>query len=279
MGYFLGKLTPFRGYFTIELTAEDIHRLRAAMQTIGTPAFFDAYRHLFEARLPFGTFLLIRFDPGRVPVLLNQWVKPGKPLDKALSEYIETTYPFDPFYQFEDLPEGGGLYRLPEIAPDRFLSSEYFLEYYSKTGLCDEIGLLAALPSGARAHLSLSRFMEMGPYRRREIQFLKHHAPLLLELLAQHMEAMSQQDADAVQAGSQSLTDLIQSHAGSTLNTRLTAREAQIAALVLQGHSNRSAALVLGVSRETCKVHRRNLYRKLAISSQRDLFGLLKHLL
>ncbi len=263
----------------MELTAEDVQRLRSAMQTTGTPAFFDAYRHFFEARLPFGTFLLIRFDPGRVPVLFNQWVKGGKPLDMALSEYIETTYPFDPFYQFDDLPEGGGMYRLPEIAPDRFLSSEYFLEYYSKTGLCDEIGLLATLPSGARAHLSLSRFTEMGPYRRREIQFLEHHAPLLLEMLIQHMSAVSQQDAGTAQAGSQPLTELIRSHAGSTLDTHLTVRETQIAALVLQGHSNRSAALVLGVSRETCKVHRRNLYRKLAISSQRDLFGLLKHLL
>lgn len=263
----------------MELTETDICHLRISMQSVGTADFFDAFRNLFRSMLSFDTFLLIRFDPGKVPSLLNSWFAPRHLLDVAMSEYIHTTYPFDPFYQFDDLPEGGGLYRLFDIAPDRFRSSEYFLEYYSKTGLCDEIGLLAPLRNGARAHVSMSRSMEMGPYKQRDVRFLTHHAPLLLELLSQHVCTVTSQNSQAQSAVSPSLDALIRSHAGKTLSTHLTKREAQIAALVLQGHSNRSAALLLDISRETCKVHRRNLYRKMAISSQRDLFGLLKHLL
>lgn len=249
------------------------------LRTVGGEAFFGAFWRLFRARMPFATFLLMRFDPGKAPVLLNRWFTRNRLPPDAMGEYLNRTYPFDPFYQYTDLPADGCLHRLPEIAPDRFFSSEYYLEYYRQTGLCDEIGLLVPLPGGARAHLSVSRLEATGPYRRREIQCLKHHAPLLLELLRQHVLALG--TPLPVDPGGDNVQweETIRAHAADKLACSLTPREAQIAAFVLQGHSNGSAALALGISRETCKVHRRNLYRKLGITSQRDLFGLLKHLL
>lgn len=71
---------------------------------------------------------------------------------------------------------------------------------------------------------------------------------------------------------------MIRSHVTDQTGKALTRREAQLAALILQGHSNLSAALDLGISRETVKVHRRNIYRKLDISSQAELFAALKDL-
>ncbi|MGL4490227.1 MAG: helix-turn-helix domain-containing protein, partial [Rhizobiaceae bacterium] len=41
-----------------------------------------------------------------------------------------------------------------------------------------------------------------------------------------------------------------------------------------QGHSSESIGLQLGISTGTVKVHRRNIYRKLAITSQTQLFTL-----
>ncbi|PID95850.1 MAG: helix-turn-helix transcriptional regulator [Alphaproteobacteria bacterium] len=249
------------------------------MATVGTEAFFPAFRKLVRAKMPFATFLIMRFVPGKAPEYLDIWHIADARLEVASGEYADSIYSFDPFFQFTDIPESGGLYRLPEIAPDRFFSSQYYLEYYRKTGLCDEVGLLAPMPSGCRAHLSISRSDEMGPFRRRELRCLKHHAPVMLELLTQHVTAITPQEPLRLSASSLPLADLIRTHARDTLATHLTQREAQIAALVLQGHSNGSAALVLDIAAQTAKVHRRNLYRKLAISSQRDLFGLLKHLL
>lgn len=263
----------------MDLSERDIRRLRGAMAAVGTSAFFPAYRKLLRAKLPFATFLMMRFDPGRAPVLMDAWYVADMFLGAALTEYVENTYPFDPFFQFGDIPDSGGLYRLTEIAPDRFFSSAYYLDYYRKTGLCDEIGLLAPLPSGARAHMSIGRFEGTGPFKRREVQCLRHHGPVMLELLSQHVTAVSPHIPAAMPKDSPPLADVIRLHAQDMLSCHLTRREAQMAALVLQGHSNGSAALTLEISRETCKVHRRNLYRKLAISSQRDLFGLLKHLL
>ena len=44
--------------------------------------------------------------------------------------------------------------------------------------------------------------------------------------------------------------------------------------LILKGHSSYSIAATLGVSPNTVKVHRRQAYAKLNISSQAELFHL-----
>lgn len=262
------------------LSVRDLHRIRLAMQAIGTPSFATQFRRLLRAKMKFDTFLLIRFDAGASPVMQSAWMQPDTFPEAALSEYCDRTYLFDPFFQYRSFPPTGGVYHLPEIVPDRFFSSEYYLEYYRKVGLCDEIGLLAPLPNGSIAHLSISRVNKSGPYRRREVRCLKHFAPVLLELLTQHNTVMQRQHGHAVdQKRSSALSDIIRAQAQELFDVKLTKRESEIAALVLQGHSNGSAALKLGIARETNKVHRRNLYRKLSISSQGELFAMLTHLL
>lgn len=264
---------------SIILTRSEIALLRDAVRTTGSAAFFEAYQALFRARVEFDTFLMMRFDPGCPPRLLDHWIAPARLRPTALTEYVESTYGFDPFYQYCDRIEEGGIYRLSEIAPDRFFSSEYYLQYYRGAGLCDEVGLLAPLAAGGVAHLSLSRCDAQGPYRRTELRFLRRYAPLLLELLSQHCSLIAPPPTETAGVARPPLTELIRTHAKGPLKTALTTREAQVAALVLQGHSNASAARTLEIATETCKVHRRNLYRKLNISSQRDLFGLFKHFL
>ncbi|MCH4554259.1 helix-turn-helix transcriptional regulator, partial [Aestuariibaculum sp. L182] len=54
----------------------------------------------------------------------------------------------------------------------------------------------------------------------------------------------------------------------------LTDREAAIIELVLQGHSSESIGLRLSITMGTVKVHRRNVYRKLGISSQTQLLSI-----
>ena len=54
----------------------------------------------------------------------------------------------------------------------------------------------------------------------------------------------------------------------------LTARECEVAQLILRGFSLKGAAVRLGISPATVKQHRRNLYAKLDIPSQTALFSL-----
>jgi DNA-binding CsgD family transcriptional regulator len=260
------------------LTRKDIFRLRRAMASVHNDSFFTNFRRLLRGRLPFDTFLMMRFDVGARPTLLGSWKVSGTLPPHVLGAYFEGAYRLDPFYQFDTVPPRGGLYRMSDIAPDRFYASEYFQQYFQQTGLRDEIGLLAPLPSGGMAHLSFSRLDHGCPYKRREVQCLHHYSPILLELLVTHC-ATTRPAGPQTHPHPAALQDLILTEMNQTLPTALTRREAQIAALVLQGHSNASAAVMLSISRETVKVHRRNLYAKLDISSPGALFTMLRHLL
>ena len=60
--------------------------------------------------------------------------------------------------------------------------------------------------------------------------------------------------------------------AHKTQPSELTQREAQVVNLMLEGHSSRAIGEVLKISGETVRVHRRNIYEKLGVSSQAELF-------
>ena len=57
-------------------------------------------------------------------------------------------------------------------------------------------------------------------------------------------------------------------------DARLTQREIETARLILQGFSSKAIAQQLGISPETVKVHRRNLYHKLNVNGHGELFAL-----
>jgi DNA-binding CsgD family transcriptional regulator len=54
----------------------------------------------------------------------------------------------------------------------------------------------------------------------------------------------------------------------------LTDRERQISQLLLRGHSSKSIARVLDIAPGTVMVHKRNLFSKLGITSQYELFSI-----
>jgi DNA-binding CsgD family transcriptional regulator len=55
-------------------------------------------------------------------------------------------------------------------------------------------------------------------------------------------------------------------------NIKITPRETQVVSRVLEGHSSEAIAKSFGISVGTVRIHRRNIYGKLNISSQQELF-------
>lgn len=56
--------------------------------------------------------------------------------------------------------------------------------------------------------------------------------------------------------------------------SRLSDREAEVARLILQGHSSKVIARMLGNSPETVKVYRKRIHTKLGLASSAELFTL-----
>ena len=67
---------------------------------------------------------------------------------------------------------------------------------------------------------------------------------------------------------------MIENTVSTLFSQRITPRETQVVAQVLEGHSSDSIAKNLGISVGTVRIHRRNIYAKLRISSQQELFSI-----
>lgn len=191
-----------------------------------------------------------------------------------VSLYQAGPFLLDPFYHAALEPRPG-VWRMRELAPDRFFSSEYFRSYYTQTGLAEEVGFFIALRNDITVVLSLMRREQSGVFSAAEFSLLKKAEPLVAGLVRHAWPDLGQRFDAALakrQRGGRKSTPLAADRVWRNLN--LTEREASIVELVLQGHSSESIGLRLGISTGTVKVHRRNVYRKLGISSQTQLLSI-----
>jgi DNA-binding CsgD family transcriptional regulator len=181
--------------------------------------------------------------------------------------YQEGPYLLDPFYRAATLPRPG-IWRMRELAPDRFFASEYYRNYYVETRLAEEVGYFVPVGQDVTVVLSLMRAQDAGSFRPAEYELLRKAEPLVSALVQKlwlgvggRFDIVHVDDAEA-----QTLRPWS--------NRNLTTREKAIIELVLQGHSSESIGLSLGIATGTVKVHRRNIYRKLGIASQTQLMSL-----
>lgn len=181
-----------------------------------------------------------------------------------VSLYQAGPYLLDPFCRTAR-DRRAGLFRMRDLAPDRFFSSEYHRTYYVQTGLAEEVGFFVPLEGEATVVLSLMRRGPSGAFTEAELQPLRQAEALVADLVRLYWGGVAGRFGARV-------TPRPAHDPWRRLD--LTEREAAIVELVLQGHSSESIALRLGIATGTVKVHRRNVYRKLGISSQTQLLSL-----
>ncbi|MGE0007811.1 MAG: LuxR C-terminal-related transcriptional regulator [Parvibaculaceae bacterium] len=184
-------------------------------------------------------------------------------------DYINGPYLLDPFYQLVEDGKREGCFRLHDIAPDRFRQSEYFRTHYKRTGIGEEIGFVFDAGHGITGVASLARWTSSPALARDELDLLRAVEPAIRSLCARHWSRVTR--ARLVAAGTVGLHPVaaLEEFAGGVLS----ARERQIMTMILQGHSTQSLAHHLDISPGTVKIHRKNVYRKLNISTQAELFA------
>jgi len=190
--------------------------------------------------------------------------------------YTEGAYLLDPFYQVSVAGIAPGLYPLKSIAPDRFFQSEYHASYYSKIPLVDEVGIIHKVSEDWIFVCSLGRGPKSGAYSASELKRLRQIEPLISALMLKHWQDNLQ--ATEMRAKLSDLSEVskrVGAFAKTLTPKGISPREAEVASLIMQGHSNFSAAANLGIAPGTVKVLRKRLYAKLKISSQNELYQLL----
>jgi DNA-binding CsgD family transcriptional regulator len=119
--------------------------------------------------------------------------------------------------------------------------------------------------------VSLERSEHCVPYSDTDVASMEAVQPLLYALACKHWSLVRQK---AALPASLEIGRLVQEAAADFGRTVLTPRECEIVKLVLRGYSSKSISQALGISPGTVKVHRENIYGKLGVSSQAELFNL-----
>lgn len=237
-------------------------------ENLGQDSFADSMMQLFEHICPVQSLAAFAFLEHERPQLLLDIYEQGIMGKQAsMSRYMSGAYLLDPYFQACQEQRPTGIYRLTELAADDFEQSEYFRQYFQYANFADEIGFLLSIEQGY-IHLSLCRTSAFDEDARTTLNVL---CPWVLAVMSQHWQEIKQ--ADQVAEGD-NMHQRLQQAFTQFGQSFLTQREAEIARLLLQGHSTKSMAERLSISMETVKVHKRNLYSKLDINSQSELFSL-----
>ncbi len=208
---------------------------------------------------------LLWFAPDRMPkVVYNTNRIDGR--ESTLATYLQGSFLLDPFYRAAALDGRRGVFTLKELAPRGFKNSDYFHNWYTKSGFTDECGVLLSLPKGF-LHFTLTTMTPSYHFTTRRLATIADAMPAIEALVHTHWAAA---DVSAGPAMRRQLDRALTTFGSSVL----TNREREVVELVLLGNSTRHIAEKLNLALETIKLHRKNSYAKLDISSQSELFSL-----
>ncbi len=242
-------------------TTEDA--LARAIMAIGGASFVPRALDYLRSIAPFEGCFLTLLDGNRPPVHVYDNVR-DRFRRSVVDDWLDGVYLLDPFFVAYRKSRPGGVLSLHDVAPDRFPRSTYFQSYYQSIRLRDEIGIFIDLPGGQHLFYSIGRRSGETPFAARDLRRLRRVFPVFAAINRRHF-------AQASYAHDDREIDTAMARFGAGV---LTEREHEIAILILKGHSTRSIADVIGVTEGTVKIHRRNSYRKLGISSQNELFSM-----
>lgn len=245
--------------------------LAEAIRELDGPRFAPALAQALRQVAPFDYTVVFGYRGEDRPIDLHDDFGPQR-RDIFVAMYQAGPYLLDPFFHASRNGVAPGLYRMGDLAPDRFYQSEYYRSYYMQTGLSEEIGYFLPTGAGARVVISLMRAGHSPAFSMREMAALHRVAPVVVAAAERHWRGLAARFA--AMPGPPPVEVTMRDALAGTGRNLLTQRESEVVALVLRGHSSKSIGAALGIAPGTVKIHRKNVYAKLGIGSQAELFAL-----
>ena len=211
---------------------------------------------------------LLAFHRDSAPDVLHHTLEP-RAAEHYVGRYLAGPYLLDPLYQLALRPDKPGICRFRDAAPDRFRSSEYYRQYCERTHLGDEMDYLVDVDARHTLALVVGRFR--GRFSRAETERLRAIEGIVHAVLERIWQAREQNGAAGTERMTMHarLTECFDNFGAGAL----TRRERQITQLLLRGYSTKAIARELDIAPGTVMVHKRNLFGKLGITSQYELFS------
>ncbi|MBT8144002.1 MAG: hypothetical protein KJO55_04830 [Gammaproteobacteria bacterium] len=214
-----------------------------------------------------GVFVLRRHAS---PLAILHDVPPGA----VANSYLESLYLLDPVYNHflrGTLPTCALLH---DICPDDFFESDYYLKYWSSVKMISEFSINAHYDNDTVLHVPLSRTQGSKPFSSHDMDTLKAVSPIIVATMRHFWAARKTSfESGAIEADSfHKHLRYVMDNFGCSL---LTAREMDIMQLTMRGYSDKLSARQLDITPGTVRNHKKNIFNKLHVSSQGQVFGLL----
>jgi DNA-binding CsgD family transcriptional regulator len=236
------------------------------IEGIGTESFPSLLAQALHETLPYEFTVIFGYAGHARPLDLFDDFTPKRRI-LHVEEYQEGPYLLDPFFLASLGPRDPGLWRLREIAPDRFYQGEYYRNYYAQTGLAEEIGYLIKINRKLNIVISLMRTEKR--FSSTEMRSLKKLWPVIDAACRKNWQGLGLKETGE----SSNMERRIEQAFNSIGEGVLTPREREVVELTLRGHSADAIGKMLTISSGTVRIHRKNIYSKLRISSQGELFS------
>ena len=211
---------------------------------------------------------LLAFHRDAPPEVLHHTLEPEGERH-YVERYLAGPYLLDPLYELALRDDKPLVCRFRDATPDRFHSSEYYRQYCERTHLRDEMDFLVDVEDGSTLALVVARRERM--FAKAELARLELVDPVVRGGMVRAWSAWQEEGVRGTPdpAIHQRLTECYENFGSNVL----TQREREITQLLLRGHSTKSVARELDIAPGTVMVHKRNLFSKLDITSQFELFS------
>jgi DNA-binding CsgD family transcriptional regulator len=240
--------------------------LAETIDSIGTSEFLPKILDYMRIDVPFVGVLLLIMDHDNRPIHIYDTIRSTYRMN--LDMYMDGVYELDPFYTHFCKNKAMSTLLIRDVAPDRFQLTEYYRRYYKNIELKDEMAIFSDLKDGRFLFFSIGRRSKEPRFRRSELRAMMRNQTIVAALCHQHF-SKSSYSTENLTGGDDRRIEFALERFGEEA---LSPREQEVALHILKGYSTKSIARELKLSPETVKIHRKNLYRKLDISTQSELF-------
>ncbi len=231
------------------------------------PGALGELHRFLGALAPVSNFIVFEFARDRQPVLVDCNYERDYML-AHMAQYCGGLYLLDPFWR--TVVDGrAGLVTMDDVAPEDFRQSEYFLRHYQATDVVDEMRFVVPLQSGRCVHVFVEREAPLSTFDEPERSRFADVEPLVRAFVECHFAWRETQrtPAQPPRAGFD-----LREQIGLMQPGEITPRETDIIELMLKGHSAKSIAGALDIEEGTVSNHKRNIYAKVGVHSQAQLF-------
>ena len=242
----------------------------SVVREIDTGEFTESLINTVKAVAPLEHLVIMLFRENTPPLVLYDALD-AREHDMFYKQYLKGGYLFSPYYQAWRHQAETDLYRMRDITPEGFIHTDVYKNYYLQSGLADDMGYLIKIDAVSAI------FVGFGIYSRKytsdEYRTFREIAPLLTACSYKHWHRMGKLmpgSSGQERQTHQNLEEAIDNFGSSVLSKR----EAEIVQMLLRGHTTKSAAAKLNIAPGTVKNHRNNIYFKLDLNSQSELFSL-----